>query len=545
MHTNPSSPNHPNPHLVSQNRRTPKKEEANLWKHDKYEEIVMKEGSKGSNKPAASAQPRRASERSSKPSTETTAPPRTASTSKPPAVAVPVVQKAREKDDSPETPDPVQAYLKNVKKGPAPNYSTARSDKPTSSTQSRPQDSRSTFASRGPPTHPIESNSTPVANRQSREPGSASKHASASPASKITYSQTAPTAPGSVEKSQQQGQSSRGPASGYTSHGQRPSESSAARSATHAQPSYRSALEAQPQHHAPSAAGATITRTIPATAPVFVPASPPPVQHQQVHVTLNGAPHVSQSQPHGAPPRIEQTVRMTPIKAPPGLDTSLNPSAREFQPTDDSPTPSSASSTRRGPQGQGASACDYPAIVRPTGQNGPYLEPQHPAQPVVQQVSYRPAGGAAGVTGPASHASYPNQSQGHPGHGGQYQMHQQNPQGGAAHSEYDYRPRRDASRSHVSPSHSEADLYGHNMAHMAHPHSAAHPSMMYRGAQGGYNMPMNMPVYDQMVYMDPRVQYMPDGTVWYANVPVPGPVDGAPVGGGTVYYPLPPTPGNE
>ncbi len=358
----------------------------------------------------------------------------------------------------------------------------------------------------------------------------------------ITFSRTAPTPPGTVEKARQ-------PSTNQASTG------SAQKHQQPQAPSYRSAVEAR----APTQQATT--RTIHTTAPEFVPASAQhyqPQHHQQpfvqqVHVTLQGVPAAQQT------PRIEQTVRMTPIssstgpagpstptsglKPPPGLDTSLNPAAREFQPTDEASTPSSAASNPRSdPRGgyypAAQQAYEYPSIVRPTGENGPYHEVPRAGPPAVQQVSYRP--------NPAVVQPHHMQHLQSPQHGGMHHRggpapHLAVPTHGTPSGHGDYRARRDASgRYPASPAHSEADLYAHSQhAHMAH------PSMMYGAAPGAspYNVPMNMPVYDQMVYMDPRMaQYMPDGSMWYANGPVP---DAQPVSGGTVYYPLPPTPGNE
>ena len=512
-------------------RQPNKKEELNVWKHDKYEEIV----SKGTGKPS----------QGSKSNDRTNRPSKGASSTQPPAqVAV-----APAADDT-NAPDPVEAYLKK-KLAPAPDYSTSRPER--TAYGGRSQDNRQT---RGPPTHPIES--APANNRQNKNrdapaKGNSNSHSNsnakqgAAPAM-ITFSRTAPTPPGTVEKARQQ--TTNQASTGSAQKQQQP----------HA-PSYRSAVETRAPTQQATA------RTIPATAPVFVPAS---AQHyqpqhqqpfvQQVHVTLQGVPAAQQT------PRIEQTVRMTPItsstgpagpstptsglKPPPGLDTSLNPAAREFQPTDEASTPSSAASNPRSdprsayylPSAQ--VGYEYPPIVRPTGENGPYHEMARAGPPAVQQVSYRPNPSAAqghpqGHT-PQSHLMQHLQS---PQHGG---MHRGGPAphiAGPAHGtpgHGDYRARRDAGgRYPASPSHSEADLYAHSQhAHMAH------PSMMYGAAPGAspYNVPMNMPVYDQMVYMDPRMaQYMPDGSMWYANGPVP---DAQPVTGGTVYYPLP-TPGNE
>lgn len=298
----------------------------------------------------------------------------------------------------------------------------------------------------------------------------------------------------------------------------------------------------------------------------------------------------------GAAPLV-QTVRVSmPIKpppgfkGPPGLDTvALNPSARVFQPTDDSPRGSNSGSASKAERRNKAPAESYyePGFDYSTAvHNASHVQAQLQHQ---QHTTYYPLPVSAGVTTTtsattsAAGATYadttpsvtsaPSAAVPAAVSASPLPVTQPMPYGSPQPVPYsvpqsDYRGRRGNSNSNNNMSGSEVDMYGH-------PHTAnGHGMGMYRGhgqqsgvpmqMQAGY---MNVPVYDSSIYMNDhshmQVQgmaggvpmYMADGSLWYPTISqnmqqssmqnmhgvVPGiPADGTT--GGTVYYPLPPQP---
>ena len=276
--------------------------------------------------------------------------------------------------------------------------------------------------------------------------------------------------------------------------------------------------------------------------------------------------------------KAPNTKSSTPVKAPPGLDASLNPSARVFEPTDEASSPSN--SAKAGSGGgrtwkYGADPATYSYKTQHSAEMGHSLPTRVVSNttpigiPAVQQtvtVTFRnstAADASAAVPVPPSQQQV------------SFKEHSpmvQYPDGQSAHgtahpvrpllqpSPADYLPVPPVHhQSHAAGRHPRVPTEGMDMytAHMA-----MQQQNMYRQggvAPGAYGMPMNMAVYDpQMMYMghDPMTQmgHYGDPSMWYgvpqSMIPGMGLTSGvsSETGshtGGTVYYPLPSSATNQ